>query len=112
MKQIVEYLANKNHHFKRFDEVLPKQLGSRKKIKIYDATHIDNDFYAIFIIDSKTRFITSHAKSLEELYDKLKLYKEHNYKKKILIITSAVCSKSMNYLRSSGWMINYYSTNK
>ena len=35
MKQIVEYLQKKNIIFKSLKEILPKELGSRKKVSLH-----------------------------------------------------------------------------
>ena len=39
-------------------------------------------FYAIFIVDSKSRFIRKNADDLMELCEKLASYLGHNFKKK------------------------------
>lgn len=103
MKDLTTYFMNKNILFKDIKEILPKDLGSRKKIVIYVATSIKGQYYAIFIIESKSRFIRKNAQDLIELCDKLALYLNHNFKKKELLIKSPLCSKAKTFLKNQGF---------
>lgn len=44
MKEITTYYSKKNIIFKEIKEVLPKEIKSRKKIKIFVGTTIDLKF--------------------------------------------------------------------
>ena len=86
MKKLTTYYTNKNILFKEIKQITPKELDSRKKIEIYAGTTVDSKFYAIFIVDSKSRFIRKNANDLMELCEKLSIYLDHNFKKKELLI--------------------------
>ena len=88
MKELTTYFTNKNILFKEIKSIYPKELDSRKKIGIYAATTVDSKFYAIFVVDSKSRFIRKNADDLMELCEKLASYLDHNFKKKELLISS------------------------
>ncbi|RYA23441.1 hypothetical protein CRU96_07675 [Malaciobacter halophilus] len=105
MKDLTTFYTNKNILFKDINEIIPKQLGSRKKIKIYTATDIKSAYYAIFIVDSESRFIRKNANDLLELFEKLKEFKEHNFKHKELLISSPLCSKAKKYLQDNDWRV-------
>lgn len=105
MKEITGYFLKKDILFKKIDEISVKDLHSRKKIKIYCATSVKKEYYAIFIINSKSRFIKKTYEELENLLDTLTLYKNHNFKKKILLISSPLCSKTKKLLESNKWRI-------
>jgi hypothetical protein len=105
MKDITNFFTKKQIIFSSFESILPKELKSRKKIEIYNALSIKNKYYAIFKVDLKSRFLMKNAKELQELLDKLILYKDHNFKYKILIISSDVCSESKDFLKKLGWTI-------
>ncbi|RXJ87495.1 hypothetical protein [Arcobacter sp. CECT 8985] len=105
MKNLTNYFLKKNILFKEISEVIPKDLGSRKKIQIYTATDIKSTYYAIFIIDAKSRFIRKNANDLLELFDKLVSYKDHNFKHKELLISSPLCSKAKEFLKQNGWSV-------
>ncbi len=103
MKDLTNYFVNKNIIFKELNEVFPKDLKSRKKIKIYDGIGIDKNYYAIFILDAKSRFLRKNANDLMDLCNKLIKLKEHNYKKKELLISSPLCSHAKKLLKDNGW---------
>lgn len=105
MKKLTTYYTNKNILFKQIKQITPKELDSRKKIDIYAATTVDSKFYAIFIVDSKSRFIRKNADDLMELCEKLSRYLDHNFKKKELLISSPLCSKAKEYLKQNDWSV-------
>lgn len=105
MKELTHYYNAKDILFKEIKELEPKDLKSRKKIKIYVATSINKEYYAIFIINSKSRFIKKNAEDLMALFEKLISYEDHNFKKKELLISSAICSKAKKMLEDHKWRV-------
>ena len=105
MKNLTNYFNNKDILFKQFDEITPKELGSRKKISIYHATSIKKQFYSIFIVDAKSRFLRKNAEDLIQLNEILSTHLDHNFKKKVLLISSPLCSKSKAYLKENKWSV-------
>jgi len=105
MKELTEFLSSKGFIFKEFKEVLPKEIGSRKKIKIYSAINIQKEYVSIFIINQKSRFLIKNSKEIEVLKDNLIAFKGHNLKKNIFIIKSSICSKAINYFEKNNWIV-------
>jgi Ribonuclease G/E len=105
MKNITSFLNDKNQLFKKFEEIETKVLGSRKKILIYDACDIKNNLISVFVLESKTRFLVKNAKEIEILNEKLKHYKDHNFKKTFILISSPLCSKAKKYMVDLKWKI-------
>ncbi|RXK04192.1 hypothetical protein [Halarcobacter bivalviorum] len=105
MKDITRYYLDKEILFKEIEEISPKELKSRKKIKIFVSTSVKKEYYAIFIVDSKSRFIRKNAEDLMQLEFELAQYKEHNFKKKELLISSALCSKAKKLLEDNKWSV-------
>ena len=105
MKELTTYYTNKNIIFKEIQKVEPKELGSRKKIDIYFATSIDSEYYCIFKIDAKSRFLRKNADDLMVMADTLATYVEHSFKKKEVIINSPLCSKAKQYLKDNSWNV-------
>ncbi len=105
MKELTKYYLNKDILFKEIKKVSVKDLGSRKKIDIYVGTSVFKDYYAIFIIDAKSRFIRKNAEDLISLCEKLALFEEHNFKKKELLIRSPLCSKAKKFLQENKWSV-------
>lgn len=105
MKDLTKYYLNKEVLFKDLKKINPKDLGSRKKIEIFCGTSVSSDYYAIFIIDGKSRFIRKNANDLLELFNKLADFEEHNFKKKELLISSPICSKAKKFLEDEKWSV-------
>ena len=105
MKNLTKYFLDKDILFKEIKEVIPKQLGSRKKIGIYVATSVSKEYYAIFILDGKSRFIRKNAEDLILLCEKLASFEDHNFKKKELLISSPLCSKAKKFLQENKWSL-------
>ena len=106
LKPLTEYFVSKSIIFKRIEEIVPKELNSRKKMQIFNAVGVDLNYYAIFIVDGKSRFLKKNAENLIELCSKLIALKDHNFKKKILLISSPLCSKAKTYLKENGWKVS------
>lgn len=106
LKELTNYFVNKNTIFKELNEIEPKKLGSRKKIRIYDGIGIDKKYYAIFILDAKSRFLRKNANDLMDMCNKLIYLKGHNYKKKILLISSPLCSHAKKLLIENDWSVS------
>lgn len=96
---------DKNIIFKSIEEIQPKALNSRKKIEIYSAIGIDSNYYAIFILEAKSRFLRKNANELLDMFAKLVAHKEHNFKKKVLLISSPLCSKAKTFLNENGFNV-------
>lgn len=105
MKDLTTFYTNKNIIFKEIEKIEPKELGSRKKIEIYIATSIKSEYYAIFIVEAKSRFLRKNADNLMELCSLLSSKVEHNFKKKELLISSPLCSKAKTYLKDNSWRV-------
>lgn len=105
IKELTKYYLDKQILFKEIKEVFPKELGSRKKIGIFIGTSTKKEFYAIFIVDSKSRFIRKNAEDLLQLYSILVDKVEHNFKKKELLISSPLCSKAKKFLEDNKWSV-------
>lgn len=105
MKELTNYFTKKDIIFKQISEIIPKELGSRKKIGIYQATSVKKEFYAIFIVDAKSRFLRKNADDLMALCETLSSHVDHNFKRKVLLISSPLCSKAKVYLEDNKWSV-------
>ncbi len=105
MKEIVDTLRKKELIFKKLHVIDNKALKTRKKIAVYEAVDFDRYYTAIFVLEQKSRFLRKDAAVLEELYERLKVLQEHNFKKKILLFKMPFCSKAKKELKESGWRL-------
>ena len=86
-------------------EVAPRELGIRNKIKIYKATDVNGYFWAIFAVSQKSKLLMKDVHKFEEIYAKLVVFCGHNFKYKILFIDAPLCSKAKEAFKTQGWKI-------
>ena len=105
MQMVVDSLRQKGKIFKKMQEILPKDLGIRNRIKIFQATDMNGYFWAIFAVSQKSRILMKDVHKFEEIYAKLTLFCDHNFKYKILFIDAPLCSKAAKAFKEAGWKI-------
>lgn len=105
MQMVVDSLRQKGKIYKKMQEVSPKEIGIRNKIKIYKATDTNGYFWAIFAVSQKSRLLMKDVHKFEEIYSKLTIYFDHNFKHKVLFIDAPLCSKAKEAFKTQGWKI-------
>jgi len=105
MQMVVDSLRVKGKIYKKMQEVLPKELGIRNKIKIYKATDMNGYYWAIIAVSQKSKVFMKDVSKFEEIYAKLTLFSGHNYKYKIIFIDAPLCSKAKITFKQQGWKI-------
>lgn len=105
MQMVVDSLRKKGKIYKNMQEIAPKELGVRNKIRIYKATDTAGYFWAIFAVSQKSRLLMKDVHKFEEIYAKLVLYVEHNFKHKTIFIDAPLCSKAAKAFKEAGWNI-------
>ena len=105
MQMVVDSLREKGKIYKKMQEISPKELRIRNKIKIYKATDMQGYFWAIFAVSQKSRLLMKDVHKFEEIYKKLALYCDHNFKYKSIFIDAPLCSKAEAAFKEAGWKI-------
>ncbi|MDQ1263750.1 MAG: hypothetical protein QG559_751 [Campylobacterota bacterium] len=105
MQIIVDSLRKQGKLYKKMQDIAPSELGIRNRVKIYKATDINGYFWAIFAISQKSKLFIKDVKKFEEIYAKLALFCDHNFKYKIIFIDAPICSKAKEAFISLGWKI-------
>ena len=103
MQMVVDSLRKKGKIYKKMQEVTPKELGIRNKIRIYSATDTRGHFWAIFAISQKSRILMKDVHKMQEIYEKLTLFCEHDFKHKVIFIDAPLCSKAKLAFKELGW---------
>lgn len=106
MQMVVDSLRKKGKIYKKMQEIPPKELGIRNKIRIYKATDTHGYFWAIFAVSQKSRLLMKDVHKFQEIYTKLTVYFEHNFKHKIIFIDAPLCSKAEAAFKEAGWKIH------
>jgi hypothetical protein len=105
MQMVVDSLRKKGKIYKKMQEVAPKELGIRNKIKIYKATDINGCIWAIFAVSQKSKLLMNDVRKFEEIYAKLTIFCGHTFKYKIIFIDAPLCSKAQDAFKTQGWKI-------
>lgn len=105
MKVLVEKMAQKNVVCKSLDEVLPKELGSRKKVALYVGVDLKGYYCLLMKLTKKSRVLRKEANDLMLLHEKMESYKDTKIMKKYLWIEAPLCSKAKALLEDNGWKV-------
>lgn len=107
MKALVEYLNHKNIIFKSLQEIMPKELGSRKKVSLYLGIDLKGYYALVMEVDKKSRVLRKEAGDLMELHEKLEKYIGSKITKKFILIKAPLCSHAKAMLEENGWKVWY-----
>ncbi|MDX9814525.1 MAG: hypothetical protein WC144_05885 [Sulfurimonas sp.] len=107
MQIVVDNLRKSGKIYKKMQEILPKEIGSKNRLKIYKAVDLDGYFSAIFVISQKSKFFIKDIKKLDELLVKLTIYCDHSFKHKVLFLDAPLCTKVKPLLKKQGWSLKH-----
>ena len=105
MKDVVEYLSQKNIIFKSLKEIQPKELGSRKKIALYVGVDLKKYYSVVMVVEKKSRVLRKDANEFIELHRELERYIDSKINKKYIIIKAPLCSHAKAILDEDGWRV-------
>jgi len=105
MKEIVEFLQQKNIIFKSFKEIVPKEIGSRKKVGLYVGVDLKGYYNFVMYIEKKSRILQKEVRELMLFHEKIETYIDSKITKKYMIIKAPLCSKAKALLEESGWKV-------
>ena len=94
---------NINIKFKTITQLIPKELGIRKKIGIYTAIDSLNQTYIFLHIIQKRRFLQKDVEKIEEIYTLVQNHTKLSFDKKYIIIEAPLCSKAKTKLENNSW---------
>ena len=105
MKTLVEYLNHKNLIFKSLQEILPKELGSRKKVSLYLGLDLKGYYALVMQLEKKSRVLRKEAGDLMVLHEKLEKDIGSRITKKYILIKAPLCSHAKAMLEENGWKV-------
>ena len=106
MKHIVDILSKANIITKKLALINNKSLGIRKKIIMYEGVDTQASYLYVAEILQKSRFVRKNVLEIEEILHQVKAKFGHNFKIKIIIIRSPLCSHAKQALKDNGWSIH------
>jgi hypothetical protein len=105
MKNLVEYLQQKQIIFKSLKSISAKELGSRKKVSIYLGIDLKGYYTDVMHVEKKSRVLRKEAGEFIVLHEKLQKYVDKVIKKKYILIKAPLCSKAKTLLEEQGWKV-------
>ena len=105
MKEIVEFLQQKGIIFKSLKEITPKELGSRKRVRLYLGVDLKSYYALVLVVEKKSRVLRKEAEEFIALHEKLERYIDSKIKQKYIIIKAPLCSKAKAFLEEQGWKV-------
>jgi len=105
LKEIVEYLKDKNIICKTLKEVSPKDLGSRKKIQLYVGVNLKGYYCSAMMIKKKSRVLRKEAAELMALHEKLEVYQDTKILTRYIRIKAPLCSHAKAMLEENRWKV-------
>lgn len=105
LKPIIDRLSAASLIYKKLDEVLPKTLGIRNRIRIFAATDLEGYFAAVYVVAQKTRVLIKDVEKFEIIHKKLEMYQDHAIKRKVIMLDAPLCSKAEASFKEHGWTI-------
>ena len=105
MKEVVGFLQQKNIIFKSFKEIMPKEIGSRKRVSLYIGVDLKKYYALVMLLEKKSRVLQKEAKELMALHEKLEKHIDSKINKKYIIIKAPLCSKAKALLEENGWKV-------
>jgi hypothetical protein len=105
MKEIVEYFQQKKMIFKSLKEIIPKEIGSRKRIGLYVGVDMKGYYALVMVLEKKSRVLRKEAQELMALHEKIQKYIDSSIKKKYILIKAPLCSHAKAMLEENGWKV-------
>jgi hypothetical protein len=105
MKEIAEYLRHKHLIFKSFKEIKPKELSSRKQVKIYLGVDLKGYYTIVMQLDKKSRVIQKEVHELVGLHERLEHRMDARITQKYILIHAPLCSKAKVLWETHGWIV-------
>lgn len=104
-KPILHRLSAADYLFKQFEEVPPKTLGLRHRLRIFSAVDPDGYFAAVYVVEQKSRVLTKDLEKFAMIHRKLEHHTDRTIHIKILILDAPLCSKAAVAFKAAGWVI-------
>ena len=105
MKILVDNLRTSGRIYKKLEEIQPKDLKIRNKVKLYVALDLKKYYNAIVMVSQKSRLLMKDVVKMEEIVQKMAIYRDHQFKGKILMLDAPLCSKAELAFKKAGWKI-------
>lgn len=105
MKILVDTLRHNGRIYKKLEEIQPKELNIRNRVRLYCALDLTRYYNAIIVVSQKSRLLMKDIATFEEIVHKMSLYREHQFRGKVLMLDAPICSKAREAFVKAKWKI-------
>ncbi len=105
MKILVNKLRSSGRLYKKLEEIQPSELKIRNRVKLYVALDLNKYYNAIVVVSQKSRLLMKDVVKMEEIVMKMAIYRDHQFKGKILMLDAPLCSKAEAAFKKAKWKI-------
>ncbi len=105
MKVLVETLRHNGRIYKKLEEIQVKELKIRNKVRLYAALDLNRYYNAIIVVSQKSRLLMKDVQKFEEIVVKMSLYRDHQFRGKVLMLDAPICSKAKEAFKKAKWKI-------
>lgn len=109
MQGIVTLLQSKKIINKKCEELSPKILKIRNKVRLYHTLDLSNRYGAIVVVSQKSRILQSNIEVFESIIYKMSIHFDHNFALKTIVVDAPLCSKAETKLKQNGWKVLFAS---
>lgn len=104
--EIIDLLVVNGIVCKQLMPVDNKDLKTRKNIACFRGIDTDSNYISVWRRFGKTRFIMKELEEFFELHGRLEKLCAHRIFKNVLIVESAICSKTLHVMNKQGWKVH------
>jgi len=99
--KVNDRLIQQKIYLKELKEITPK---TKRKLKVYIGVDMDNFYYLLVDLETKSRFLVKNAKEIIDFVTPLSDIKFRK-NRKIIFIESPICKKAETFLKENGWRV-------
>jgi hypothetical protein len=103
MKSLVETLQHNSIICKKLSSLPPRELGSRKQVKLYIGVGLDGYYCSVMVLAKKSRVLSKEAETLMQLHGRMETYIDAAIKKRYMWVKAPLCSKAKEAMETAGW---------
>ena len=103
MRRVIDICRKNGKVFSSLNQILPKELASRKRVGIYLGVDLKKYYTMIIFVAKKSRILRKEAMELMELHKRLERYNDSKILKRCIIIDAPLCSKAKRLMLEDGW---------
>jgi hypothetical protein len=107
LNKLINLLLKKSGIYREFEPIKLKEIGINSKIIFYRCINLKYHYHAIFVIQNKTPLSMKKIDELNIIYSSLVTYLDHEFKKKILVLSVQVSKKVQDRLKIEKWRVIY-----